>query len=162
MKFRGRTIGFLVAGTMLALAGGYAVAADTTPAEIVKMRHDHMKDDIGASFKAIIDQLKTGMPDKKIVGDAAAKMAAMSRELPKWFPKGSGPESGVKTLAKAEIWTTPDDFKAAADKLTVETDKLVQVAATGDVAALADQVKATGGACQGCHKPFREPPPPAN
>jgi len=30
------------------------------------------------------------------------------------------------------------------------------------VAALADQVKATGGACQGCHKPFREPPPPAN
>ena len=156
---RMRTIAVILTGATLAASGGYLSAADPSPADIVKARHDHMKDDIAAATKAIFDQVKTGMPDKTIVGEAAKKIAALAPDIPKWFPKGSGPESGVKTLAKADIWAKPDDFKAAADKLTVEANKLVQVAATGDAAAITDQAKAVGGACQACHKPFREPPP---
>ena len=158
MRSLNRIAGVLLIGAAVLAPVGFAMAADS-PADIIKTRHDHMKNDIGAPTKAIADQLKTGMPDKAIVNESAKKLASFAKQIPQWFPKGSGPESGVKTLAKAEIWAMPAEFKAAAEKLIVESDKLVQVAATGDAAALGDQMKATGGACQGCHKPFREPPP---
>ena len=76
-----------------------------------------------------------------------------------WFPAGSGPETGIKTAAKPEIWAQPADFKAAHDALVVEAGKLVTVAASGDAAAIGAQLQATGKACGGCHKPFRVPPP---
>jgi cytochrome c556 len=158
MRFKGRTIAVLVAGAALVVSGGHLVAADPTPAEIIKARQDHFKD-MGRSMKAIVDQLKSGSIDKTVVTDAAKKIAAYSKQVPSWFPKGSGPESGVKTLAKPEIWSKPADFQAAADKLPPEADKLVEVAATGDAAMIGAQLKATGMTCGGCHKPFRVPPP---
>jgi cytochrome c556 len=157
MRFKSWTIGVLLAATVLATSGIVA-AADPSPAdEIIKTRQDNFKA-MGGAAKAIGDQLKTGAPDKAIVTENAKKIAMLSKEVPSWFPKGSGPESGVETQAKPEIWTQPADFAAAAAKLPVEADKLVQVAATGDAAAIGDQLKATGATCGGCHKAFRVPP----
>ena len=42
--------------------------------------------------------------------------------------------------------------------LVAEADKLVEIVATGDAAAIGGQLQATGKACGGCHKPFRVPP----
>jgi len=158
MRFKGRTIAVLVAGAALTVSGGYLAAADQTPAEIIKARQDHFKD-MGRSMKAIVDQLKSGSIDKTVVTEAAKKVADYSKQIPTWFPKGSGPESGVKTLAKPEIWEKPADFQAAAEKLPPEADKLVEAAATGDAAMIGAQLQATGKTCGGCHKPFRVPPP---
>ena len=158
MRFKVRTIAILAAAAALTASGGYLAAADPTPAEIVKARQEHLKD-MGASMKAIVDQVKSGSVDKTVATDAAKKIAAYSRELPNWFPKGTGEEAGVKTLAKPEIWSQPADFQAAADKLPAEADKLVEAAATGDPATIGAQLQATGRACGGCHKPFRVPPP---
>jgi cytochrome c556 len=141
----------------MAVAGG-AMAADESPAEIIKARQEKLKD-MGTQAKAIGGQLKSGTLDRAVMTEAAKKIAASARELPAWFPKGTGPESGVKTLAKPEIWTQPDDFKAAAEKFVPEADKLVEIAASGDAAAIGAQLQATGKTCQGCHKPFRTPPP---
>jgi cytochrome c556 len=63
----------------------------------------------------------------------------------------------VKTAAKPEIWTQPADFKAASDKLIAEAGTLVEVAASGDAAAIGGQLRATGKACGACHKQFRVP-----
>ena len=109
-------------------------------------------------MKAIVDQVKGGTLDRAVMNEAAKKIAAYAKELPSWFPKGTGEEAGVKTAAKAEIWSQPDDFKAATEKLPPEADKLVEIVATGDAAAIGGQLQATGKACGGCHKPFRVPP----
>jgi cytochrome c556 len=143
MRIRQRIVGALLAGAMLMITGGF-VAAAPTPAEIIKTRQDSLKA-MGGAMKAIGDQLKSGMPDMAVVSENAKKIDGYATDLPTWFPKGSGEEAGVKTAAKAEIWTMPDDFK---------TD-----AAAGDASAIGPQMQATGKACGACHKEFRVPPP---
>jgi cytochrome c556 len=153
MRFKVTTIALLVAASALT-ASGYVGAAEPTPAQIIKARQEKLKD-MGEQAKAIGGQMKSGTLDKTIMTDAAKKIAAYAHDLPAWFPKGTGPEAGVKTAAKPEIWSQPDDFKAAGEKLPLETDKLVEVVATGDAAAIGAQLQATGKTCQGCHKQFR-------
>jgi len=154
MRFKVRTIAILVAGAALIVSGGHVSAADPSPAEIIKARQEKLKD-LGEQMKAIGGQAKSGTLDRKVMADAAAKAAAYAKDLPTWFPKGTGPEAGVKTAAKPEIWTQPDDFKAAADKLAPEVDMLAEVVTGGDKGAIFTQLQATGKACQGCHKQFR-------
>jgi cytochrome c556 len=146
----------LLAGAMVMVSGGF-VAAAPTPAEIIKTRQDDLKA-MGGAAKAIGDQLKSGMPDMKIIAEDAKKIDGYATELPTWFPKGTGEEAGVKTAAKPEIWAMPADFKMDADNLKTEADKLVQVVATGDAAQIGAQMQATGKACGACHKMFRVPP----
>lgn len=68
------------------------------------------------------------------------------------FPQGSIGESE----ARPEIWQDWDGFKAAYETLRNEAEKLQQVAATGDEAAIKAQFAETGKQCGGCHKKFRE------
>jgi cytochrome c556 len=82
-------------------------------------------------------------------------MKALAADLPGWFPKGSGPEAGVKTAAKADIWTDAEGFAAVATKLQAETARLADVAAAGDMDAIKAQVRATSGACKTCHDKYR-------
>jgi cytochrome c556 len=62
-----------------------------------------------------------------------------------------------KTDAKPDIWQDWEKFVAATKKLSEESGQLAQVAQSGDMAAIGDQVKALGKACGDCHKPFRKP-----
>jgi cytochrome c556 len=153
MHVRGRLIGGFV-GAILIASAGLAQAEDQAPADIIKARQQHLKD-LGGALKAIGDQLKSGAPDKAVTVPAAQKAAELAKDLPNWFPAGTGPEAGVKTRAKPEIWTKPADFKMVADKLSPETDKLAAVVASGDVAAIGAQLQATGKACHACHEDFR-------
>ena len=157
MRFGSRTVGVLLAVTAVVASGGY-VAAGESPSDIIAMRHDRLKD-LGVQAKAIGAQMKSGTLDRSIMTEAAKKIAATARELPTWFPKGTGPDSGVKTLAKPEIWAQPDDFKTVAEAFPPEADKLVEVVASGDAAAIGAQLRATGKACHDCHKTFRTDPP---
>lgn len=147
----------------LAMIAGAALAhedlgkvPDTPAAKAVVARHQNFKQ-LGGAFKAIADELKKDAPDKAAIGANAKKMNALAAQEASWFPKGTGPEAGVKTGAKPEIWSDPKGFAAAVQKLEGETAKLQQVSASGDVAAIKAQVQATGGACKGCHDKFRVP-----
>lgn len=143
-----------------ALAGGAVFAQEpaTAPAtpggKAVVVRQAHSKE-LNGAFRAISDQLKSATPDKTAIAANAGKMKALAADLPAWFPKGSGPEAGVKTAAKAEIWTDAEGFAAAATKLQGETAKLADAAAAGDMDAIKAQVRATGGACKTCHDKYR-------
>ena len=150
---------------MLGLVAGAAFAADpavapapTTPGgKAVIARQAHYRD-LAAAFKTVNDQLKADAPDKAALAAGAARMKALGADLPGWFPKGSGPEAGVKTAAKAEIWTDAEGFAAAATSLQGETAKLADVAAGGDMDAVRAQARATGAACKGCHDRYRGAP----
>lgn len=137
---------------VLALSAGGAAAA--TVGESIAARQAGFKQ-MGAAFKGLNDELKAGSPDKaKLVGFAKT-MNTQARAVPGWFPKGSGPESGVKTKAKPGIWTESAKFATLAKNLQTETAKLPTAAASGDLDALRAQVRATGGSCKACHDPYR-------
>jgi cytochrome c556 len=84
---------------------------------------------------------------------AATKIKDYAGQMGTWFPVGTGPESGIKTEAKANIWTDRATFDAAVVKLQEESTKL---AAVTDAAGFKAQFPVMGGACKNCHDTFRE------
>jgi cytochrome c556 len=111
---------------------------------------------IGGTFKALNDQLHSPAPDKAQIAALANQLKGLTPAISTWFPAGTGPEAGVKTAAKAEIWQKNDVFKADAKALQAETDKLASVAAAGDLAAIGAQVHEVGAKCGACHTEFRQ------
>ncbi|MFL5296499.1 MAG: c-type cytochrome [Phenylobacterium sp.] len=152
-----RTTTALALAAGLGLAAG-AIAQDTAPStpggKAVLARQAHYKE-LNKAFGGVGAELRKDAPDKAAIAANATAAAALAKDVPTWFPKGSGPEAGVKTAAKAEIWTDVAGFEAAATKLRDETAKLQQVAAGGDIDAIKSQFRATAGACKNCHDTYR-------
>ncbi|MDB5476805.1 MAG: cytochrome [Phenylobacterium sp.] len=140
----------------LGVAAGGAFAADATGQAAATKRHDNFKAQ-GAAFKGLLDEIKKETPDKVVIATNAAKLKASSLVLQSWFVKGSGPDAGVKTEAKAEAFTDAAGFAAAADKFKTEAAKLDALAQAGDIDGVKGQVRAVGGACKGCHDKYRAP-----
>jgi cytochrome c556 len=157
-----RTIGIMLALGVAAAAGGALAHEHMGPmpksaaGKAAYQRHENFKQQ-GATFKAILDELKKDSPDMKLLAGASTKLKGLAGQLPTWFPKGSGVESGMKTDAKAEVWTDAAGFAAAANRLQVETSKLQALGAAGDLAGFKAQVRAVGGACKNCHDKYRVP-----
>ncbi|MEO7773581.1 MAG: cytochrome c [Steroidobacteraceae bacterium] len=137
-----------VISTMGAVAMNAAMAA--TPAETIKVRHQGMKD-LGGAMKTINDQLKTDAPNAAAIKGAGVKVKAAVDGMPNWFPKGTGPETGVETAAKPEIWSDAADFAEKMKAFQAEGGKIVSLADAGDVEGLRTQVKTAGKACGNCH-----------
>src|SRR4051794_5157924 len=160
MAPRTRMISLALAAAMTLAAAGGALAQDAAPTtpggKAVLARQAHYKE-LGRAFGGIGAELRKDAPDKAAIAANATTAANLAKDLPTWFPKGSGPEAGVKTAAKAEVWTDAAGFAAAVSKLQDETAKLQQVASAGDIDAIKAQVRATGGACKNCHDTYRAP-----
>jgi cytochrome c556 len=155
MALRTMTISLAMLGLAVAGAALAQDAPPTTPGgKAVLARQAHYKE-LQKAFGGVGGELRKDAPDKAAMAANATTAANLARDLPTWFPKGSGPEAGVKTAAKAEIWTDAAGFAAAVSKLQDETAKLQQVATAGDVEAIKAQVRATGGACKNCHDTYR-------
>jgi cytochrome c556 len=80
----------------------------------------------------------------------------MSKMLAGIFPEGTSQLDSANTRARPEIWDDFSKFEAAAKALEVESAKMVEVAASGDLGAIGGQLQNMGKACGGCHKPFRQ------
>lgn len=132
---------------------------DTPGGRAADARHENFEA-MGDAFKSINDELKGQAPDAQKVRTAAATVALKAKDLPTWFPAGSGPADGMKTDAKAEVWTKAAEFSDQATKFLGAADKLLTSAdafASGQpVAALQDAVKEAGGSCKSCHEKFKE------
>lgn len=148
-----------LAGVAAAVVALTAVAAPMSGADAAKDRITHMKS-LGASAKAMGDQLRSGAPDAVVVKTEAAKVAQLAAAMPTWFPKGSGPESGAKTRALPVIWTDAAGFAAAQQAFATEAGKLNTAAAAGDMAGVGGQMRPVFGACKGCHDKYRGPEVP--
>jgi cytochrome c556 len=132
-------------------------AAKVDPNVAIPARQMGMKQ-VGRTFKGINDQLHGGAPDAAAVAAGAHQLADLARKVPSWFPAGSGPETGVKTSAKADIWAQPADFRAKAVALANAAAALDQAAAkSADPAVLQPFVAQVGGACKACHTTYKAP-----
>ena len=137
------------------LAASYAAYA-ATPAvtNAIKARQASYKE-IGGAFKSINDELKSGAPDMNSVRPLAHDIATRAALLPKYFPNGSGPESGLKTRAKAEIWKDNATFVKLQGDMITASRALDAAAASGNVAGLTAARTSLGGTCKSCHDRFR-------
>ena len=142
----------LVCGAVL-LAGATAAEALQGVAA-AKARMGHMKA-LGKASKAMFEQVKSGAPDMAVVKVQAADIALASREMPSWFPPGSGQEAEPKSHALPVVWTDHAKFETKAKALAEAAAKLDAVAQAGDTAGVGPAFHEVGAACKGCHDTFR-------
>ena len=154
----------LVAGCAMGGApsqgGGAAAAKGPDAAATIQARVAAMRGQ-GGAMRSIGEQARSATPDAAALKAAAAKLKTSADQLPSWFPKGTGPESGQTTRAKPEIWTDAAGFAAASKALRDEAAKLDGLAAGSDMAAVQAQLGAVNRACSGCHAKYRAPETPA-
>lgn len=139
---------------VLSAAGIATAALALDAAATIKARHDFFHS-VGAATKSLNEELKKPAPDIAVIRTATTQIATLAPQLPAQFPAGTGPEAGVKTGAKAEIWANPADFKAKAAGLATAATALNQAASKGDIAAVTAASKDLGGACKSCHTTYR-------
>lgn len=109
---------------------------------------------LGASMGAIGDILKNKLPYHNHIAAHAKDIQQISTLIEEAFKKEI---TSGKTDAKPEIWKDWNNFRSATRALEQESAKLAEIAKSGNTAAIFAQLKKVGGACGGCHKPFRKP-----
>ena len=119
---------------------------------IIKYRQNVMKSTAG-HMGAIVDILKNDLPLQAHILDHARSIQQNSKMTLAMFPKGTGLGD---TKAKPVIWENWSKFESAVKAFVRESAKLAKVAESGDMEALAKQVRATGKTCGGCHRNFRK------
>ena len=137
-------------------AGRNARPAPMVPAEVIRTRQAGFKE-MGTAFKNAMDALRASEPQMIMIQQSARTIKNDSVALRGWFPAGSGPQPGLKTAAKPEIWTKPVEFRAAQDQLARAADGFQAAAAGGNADAIRAAARALGGACKNCHDQFRVP-----
>lgn len=121
-------------------------------AEPQEVRQQMMKE-TGAAFGALGAIAKGQKPyDEATVKASLEKLAAVAKDFPNHFPKGS--ETGFETEASIKIWEDPAGFKADADKLEAAVQTAMATPPT-DQAGVAAAVGAIGPNCGACHQAFR-------
>lgn len=130
-------------------------AASPTVVAAIKARKANYKE-IGGAFKTISDEVKTGSPDLATIRPLARDIAGRAAGQLKWFPKGSGPESGEKTRATAAIWTDLAGFNRAHASFVAAANGLNIAIATGNAARIAQAQKTLGASCKACHDRYRQ------
>ena len=148
----------LMSVTAVAAICGAAYAQRPAPnvAATVQARQASYKQMAGA-LKGISDQLRSGSPDLAQIRPRAALLADRSVHVLRWFPRGTGPEAGVRTRAKPDIWSNPQGFTHAGATFVVAARELNGAAAAGDIARIRAALPAVQRSCAGCHDTFRGP-----
>lgn len=109
---------------------------------------------VAMNFGPIADMVKGDIPWdlEKLQGWADDLETVTELDLLRGFAPGS--EKGM-TRAKPAIWENMDDFEAKLADLKDAAEALDEAAEGGDRAAIAEAVKATGGACKACHDEYK-------
>lgn len=125
------------------------------PAAAIKARKAGYGE-IGAAFKSVNDELRKPKPLPIVISRATATIAKTAVRIPNWFPAGSGPELGVKTGARPDVWTKRAEFDAIQRRFAANAAQLDKLVAGGDMKAVAAQAKVVGADCKACHDKYRQ------
>lgn len=123
------------------------------PADTIRTRIAGYQE-LGAAFKGVNDGLR-GEVQTVLIAQSVRQIRNAAQAQYGWYAAGSGPQAGVKTRAKSEIWTQPAKFKTAQDAFTKAADGLQRAVASKDEAAIRASARQLGGTCKGCHDTFR-------
>ena len=144
----------LSAAAVLAAAPLTASASDLPPA--VKARQGQMQlyafnlGQLGAMAKGEVEY------DAAAATAAAQNIAALTKlDASKMWPAGTDSDSLEGSAALPDLWQNFEDVIAKAQANSAAADAMV-VAAGTDLASLQAAMGGLGGACGGCHKPYRK------
>jgi cytochrome c556 len=143
----------ILASLALAAIAGPLLAA---PADQVRTRIDGLRE-LGAAFKAVNDGLRSSQLQTMLIQMSARQIRNASQAMYNWFPAGSGPQPGVKTAAKPEIWTQAAQFRQKQDAFAAQAAAFQRAAGSNDVAAIRAATRSLGETCKSCHDQFRVP-----
>jgi cytochrome c556 len=148
----------VLAGAAAVALCGAAFAQRPAPgaARTIQIRQDNYKQ-MAAALKGIGEQLRSGSPDLARIRPGAALLANRSVQVLAWFPHGTGPEAGVRTRARPEIWSDAAAFREAGARFVVAARALNSAASAGDHARIRAALPAVQRACGACHDDFRVP-----
>ena len=139
----------------LACLGGAAgaQAPQASAADVIKGRQGAMMLS-GVAMASIKGAIDAGQPlaSQRF---ATRSLSRWAHAVPGMFPAGSGPEAGVRTNARAEIWTDRAGFEARAADYAAAADRLAELAAGEDAAAFGAQWTAVRATCQACHDSYK-------
>jgi cytochrome c556 len=138
--------------TCLAGAAG-AQAPQAAVADLIKGRQAAMMLS-GVAMASIKGSLDAGQPVAS-QRFSTRSLARWAHAVPGMFPAGSGPEAGVRTNAKPEIWADRAGFEARAADYAAAADRLAELAAGEDAAAFGAQWTAVRATCQACHDSYK-------
>lgn len=138
----------------LAAAASVTAAWAATPAETVTARQNNFKL-LGRAQKLIGDELRKPAPDVAVIRAQAQTLTNLAPQVSRWFPRGTGKESGAKTGALPAVWQQTPLFNTKANQFTNAARGLQRAAAGGNVAQIRAALPAVGGSCKGCHDTFK-------
>ena len=142
---------WISAALLMSLAGGAHAAGI---ASIVHARKAHFKT-LGRTDRFLRDDLHRSPPHWHRIQVHAKQIALLAKELPTWFPAGSGQGHHVDTEASRAIWEKPAAFARVAQRMTISADKITRDADDHNLNALAFDARRLGQSCASCHRAFR-------
>lgn len=143
----------IIAAALVAAASVTAAIA-ATPAETVTARQNNFKQ-MGRAQKLLGDELRKPAPDIAVIRAQANTLAGLAPQVHRWFPRGTGKESGAKTGALPAIWQQTPLFNTKANQFTNAARGLQQAATRGNIDQVRAALPAVGGSCKGCHDTFK-------
>jgi cytochrome c556 len=142
--------------TAAAAAAIVATAALAAPADTIRMRQANYKQ-IGAAMKGINEQLRSSTPSLPAIQAGSRTILGFAPQVLRWFPRGTGPEAGVRTRARPEIWTDHAGFRRAGAGLLVAARAFDAAARRGDLDEIRAAAPQLAHACSNCHDDYRAP-----
>ncbi|WP_417784461.1 c-type cytochrome [Terasakiella pusilla] len=141
-----------VLSAVIVISATTAVFAHGGAMGVVKERMDLMSA-IGKNMKSVASMVKGDAKFDPTAIEASAKsMAEHSTKINDLFPKGSLEKP---TEALPSIWEDWGRFAQLSKDLETETNKLAEIATSGDKRAIIMQFAQTGKVCSTCHTNFR-------
>lgn len=136
---------------LVLLAGGVALADLGTPADIVAVRQDVMRQ-LDTQLAALEIAAGEGSMQAENLAERGATIIALLGATPYLFPAESdlltNPDGVTTTSAAPAIWTAPDDF-AARSQAAIEAARLLVDA--GDTGLAVANLR---NSCTACHDAF--------
>ncbi len=151
-----RLVAFAAAAALCVATAAAAQLRPPDAAERIRARQASYKQ-MAAAMKALGDQLRGDRPSLAEIRARSRVVAGFAPRVLRWFPRGTGPEAGVRTRALPAIWSDQDGFTRAGAALVVAARSLDAAARRGDLAAVRAALPRVRGACSGCHDDFRAP-----
>jgi cytochrome c556 len=151
---RNLVLALTAAASLVAVAAAQTPAR--TPAELIRNRQAGYKQ-MSDSFKVLFAQSKASEPDMAALRTHAANVARIAPLVGGWFPPGTGPETGVPTRAKAELWANAADFRQRSAALVVAARNVNAAVQAGDLNVFRTNFPSLRQACADCHDRYRGP-----
>ncbi len=143
----------MAAATLAVLSGTAAAQTFQKPEDAIKYRQSSLTV-LAAHFGPLGAMANGRIPFDAQAAARHADVIAVASTLP-WAGFGPGTDKGATTRAKPEIWSENAKFKAAADKMQAEVQKLAAAAKTGNLDNLKAAFGPAAGTCKACHDDFR-------